>query len=105
LIICPGRGKEISFGESAPVPWRETRVFSHLRPADIHLNEEIEAHRSEVGHANAQHLDFELAEVSFEVGIVLASVSIIAHRRRLLGAAGAAATAGLVLMAAGLLFA
>jgi hypothetical protein len=29
------RGGEISFGESAPVPWRETRVFSHLRPEAV----------------------------------------------------------------------
>jgi hypothetical protein len=43
--------------------------------------------------------------VGFEVGIVLASISIIARRRWLLGAAGAAAMAGVALLAVGLLFA
>jgi|SRR3954447_24165593 len=83
----------------------EARVVFHLRPADTHLTEEIDAHHSEVDHANTQHLAFELAEVAFEVGIVLASISIIARRRWLLGAAGAAATAGVALLAIGLLFA
>jgi len=82
----------------------ETHIGEHLRPADAHLTEELKADRHEVDHANSKHLAFELAEVGFEVGIVLASVSIIARRRWLLGAAGAAATAGVVLLAAGLLF-
>jgi hypothetical protein len=97
-------------GASVPAQYRavararehEKRVADHLRPEDAHLNEEIDAHSSEIDHANAQHLDFELAEVAFEVGIVLASISIIARRRWLLGAAGAAATAGVALLAAGL---
>jgi hypothetical protein len=100
-------------GASIPARYRaaararehEKRVTDHLRPADAHLNEEIAAHRHEIDHANAQHLDFELAEVAFEVGIVLASISIIARRRWLLGAAGAAATAGVALLAVGLLLA
>jgi hypothetical protein len=83
----------------------ETRLADHLRPADAHLNEEIKADRSEVDHANSQHLAFELAEVAFEVGIVLASISIIARRRWLLGASGAAALAGVALLALGLQFA
>jgi len=83
----------------------EKRLVDHLRPADLHLNEEIEAHRSEIDHANAQHLDFELAEVGFEVAIVLASISIIARRRWLLGAAGAATAAGVALLAVGLFLA
>lgn len=82
----------------------EMRVGDDLRPADGHLAEEIAEGRSEVDHANSKHLAFELAEVAFEVGIVLASVSIIARRRWLLGAAGAAATAGVALLATGLLF-
>jgi hypothetical protein len=92
-------------GATAKAREHETRVVNRLRPTDAHLSEEIDAHRSEVDHANAQHLDFELAEVGFEVGIVLASISIIARRRWLLGAAGAAAAAGVALLAVGLLFA
>jgi hypothetical protein len=100
-------------GASIPARYRaaararehDRHVADHLRPEDAHLNEEIDAHNSEIDHANAQHLDFELAEVAFEVGIVLASISIIARRRWLLGAAGAAATAGVALLAVGLLIA
>jgi hypothetical protein len=92
------------YGAAAKAREHEGRVVNELGPADAHLNEEIAAHRSDVDHANSQHLAYELAEVGFEVGIVLASISIIARRRWLLGAAGAAAMAGVVLLAAALLF-
>ena len=46
---------------------------------------------------------YELAAVGLQVGIVLATVSIIARRRWLLAAGGAAATAGVVFMLVGLL--
>jgi hypothetical protein len=74
----------------------ETRVVERLRPIDVHLGED---------HANDRHLALELAEVGFEIGIVLASVSIIARRRWLLAGAGAAAMAGVALLAVGLLLA
>ena len=77
----------------------EARVVSELAPADARLADEIHAH----DHANTQHVDYELAEVGLQVGIVLASVSIIARRRWLLGVAGGAATAGVVLLLVGLL--
>jgi hypothetical protein len=83
----------------------EARIAGELRPADTHLSEEIAHHGDDVDHANVQHIDYELAEVGLQVGIVLASVSIIARRRWLLGAAGAAATAGVLLLLVGLLFA
>jgi Domain of unknown function (DUF4337) len=105
LLRILGATIPVRYAAAARAREHEKRVFDHLRPADVHLNEEIHAHRSEVDHANAQHLDFELAEVGFEIGIVLASISIIARRRWLLGAAGAAATAGVALLAVGLLFA
>src|SRR4051794_4737075 len=91
-------------GAAAKARVHEARVVNQLGPADAHLTEEIEAHSNEVDHANSQHLVYELAEVGFEVGIVLASISIIARRRWLLGAAGAAAMAGVALLAVGLLF-
>lgn|GEM_PF-1220599 len=81
----------------------EARIVEELEPADARLAAEIEHHRHDTDHANAQHIDYELAEVGLQVGIVLASVSIIARRRWLLGAAGAAATAGVVLLLVGLL--
>ena len=81
----------------------EARIVHELAPADARLNAEIEAHQHDTDHANTQHVDYELAAVALQVGIVLASVSIIARRRWLLGAGGAAATAGVVLLLVGLL--
>jgi hypothetical protein len=105
LLRVLGASIPARFRAAARAREHEKRVADHLRPEDAHLNEEIYAHRREIDHANAQHLDFELAEVAFEVGIVLASISIIARRRWLLGAAGAASTAGVALLAVGLLVA
>lgn len=81
----------------------EARIVEELVPADAHLQAEIAAHQHETDHANSQHVDYELGAVGLQVGIVLASVSIIARRRWLLGAGGAAATAGVVLLLVGLL--
>jgi hypothetical protein len=81
----------------------ERRVGGELRPADARLQAEIGDREEDADHANTQHVVYELSEVGLEVGIVLASVSIIAGRRWLLGAGGAAATAGVVLLLAGLL--
>jgi hypothetical protein len=103
LLRVLGTGIPARYRAAAHARAHEKRVFEHLRPADRHLEEEIAAHHHEVDHANTKHLDFELAEVAFEVGIVLASISIIARRRWLLGAAGAAATAGVALLVVGLL--
>ena len=83
----------------------EERVIHELAPADDRLEAEVRSHEHDTAHANTQHVEYELAEVGLQVGIVLASVSIIARRRWLLGAAGAAATAGVVLLLAGLLLA
>jgi Domain of unknown function (DUF4337) len=81
----------------------EAKVVHELEPADAELKHEIADHDAEIANANTKHVDYELAEVGLEVGIVLASVSIIAARRWLLGVAGAAATAGVVLIVVGLL--
>jgi hypothetical protein len=81
----------------------EARIVRELAPADAHLNDEIHAYEDHADHTNAQHVYYELGEVGLQVGIVLASVSIITRRRWLLGAGGAAATAGVVLLLLGLL--
>jgi hypothetical protein len=98
-------GEPTPANQAAAAKARELRalVVDRLRPADTHLEEEIEANRAEVDNANDRHLALELAEVGFEIGIVLASVSIIARRRWLLVGAGGAAAAGVVLLAVGLL--
>lgn len=88
---------------SAEALRHETRITHELKPADAHLNAEIQADEEAADHANTQHLDYELAEVGLQVGIVLASVSIIARRRWLLACGGAVATAGVLLLAVGLL--
>lgn len=82
---------------------QEARIVQELAPTDAHLNSEIQAHEHDTDDANTQHIDYELAEVGLQVGIVLASVSIIARRRWLLGAGGGAATAGVALLLVGLL--
>jgi hypothetical protein len=80
----------------------EAHVAADLAPADRALHEEIAEHEQHVSDYDEKHLDFELAEVGLEVGIVLASVSIIARREWLLGAGGAIATAGVVFLVIGL---
>jgi uncharacterized protein DUF4337 len=88
---------------SAAAAGHEARIQRELAPADGRLSEEMAARQRATDHADTQHVVYELAEVGLEVGIVLASVSIIAGRRWLLGAGGAAASAGVVLILAGLL--
>jgi rRNA maturation endonuclease Nob1 len=82
---------------------QEQRIVHELTPADAKIDAEIAHEEHEVDHANTQHIDYELAEVGLQIGIVLASVSIIVRRRWLLGAGGAAATAGVALLVVGLL--
>lgn len=81
----------------------ERRIARELRPADARLEAKVAADEHEVDHANTQHILYELAEVGLEVGIVLASVSIIVRRRWMLGTGGAVASAGVALLLVGLL--
>jgi hypothetical protein len=103
LLRILGAGSARRHRAAAGASRHEARVVQELAPADARLNAEIRAHERETDHANTQHIEYELAEVGLQVGIVLASVSIIARRRWLLGAGGAAATAGVVLLLVGLL--
>ena len=99
----PRRGQRAGAARRRRGAAHETRIAQELEPADARLNAEIHADEDEADHANTQHLDYELAEVGLQVGIVLASVSIIARRRWLLACGGAAATAGVLLLLVGLL--
>lgn len=103
LLEALGAGSAQVRRASAEALRHETRIAHELEPADARLNAEIRADEDEANHANTQHLDYELAEVALQVGIVLASVSIIARRRWLLACGGAAATAGVLLLLVGLL--
>lgn len=103
MLRVLGAGGAREHDAAAAAGEHEARIVEELEPADADLVAEIQSHEDETAHANTQHIDYELAEVGLQVGIVLASVSIIARRRWLLGAAGAAATAGVVLLLVGLL--
>jgi hypothetical protein len=104
MLRVLGEGNPAERQAAAAARDHEARVIEDLAPADKHLNEEIVDHEHEVDHANTKHVDFELGEVGLEVGIVLASVSLITRRRWLLGFAGTAAAAGAVLVLVGVLF-
>ena len=78
-----------------------TASSKELVPADHALTEEIHHDEQHVDHYNDKHLLFELAEVGLEVGIVLSTVSIIAHRRWLLAGGAAVGIIGTVLLVAG----
>jgi hypothetical protein len=56
----------------------------------------------EVDHANDKHLIYELAVVALQIGIVLASVSIIARRRFLLTGSWAIGIAGVLVLIVGI---
>lgn len=81
----------------------EHRIDKELVPADHALTEEMHHEEEHVDHYNSKHLLYELAEVGLEVGIVLSTVSIIAHRRWLLGTGAAVGVVGAVLLVAGAL--
>jgi hypothetical protein len=79
----------------------EGRVRQELVPADHALTEEMHHDEEHVDHYNSKHLLYELAEVGLEVGIVLATVSIIAHRRWLLAGGAAVGIVGTILLLVG----
>lgn len=102
ILRVLGTGGAVEARAAATARKHEARIADQLKPADARLHHEVEDHEHEVSHADTKHFDYELAEVGLEVGIVLASVSIIVRRRWLLGAGGAVATAGVVLLVVGL---
>jgi Domain of unknown function (DUF4337) len=103
LLKVLGTGTPAERVAAAHTRAHEAKVTEELEPADARLRDEIAAHDVEVDDANTKHLDYELAEVGLEVGIVLASVAIITRRRWLILVGSAAATVGVVLIAVGLL--
>jgi hypothetical protein len=103
LLRALGQGSPQERGAATEAERHEDRVVGELKPTDARLEDRVHDYAHDTDHANTQHIDYELAEVGLQVGIVLATVSIIASRRWLLVAGGAAATAGVVLLLAGLL--
>jgi hypothetical protein len=66
------------------------------------VQEKVSAAHAELNHANDEHLLYELAVVALQIGIVLASVSIIARRRFLLYGGTVAGVVGAVVLVIGL---
>jgi len=81
----------------------DARIVNELAPIDRKLADQIRLHQRERDHANDRHLVFELSAIGFQVGIVLAGVSIIARRRWLLLGSAIVGLAGLVVMMTGLI--
>ena len=77
----------------------DARIVNELAPSDRRLADQIRLHQRDRNHANDRHLMFELSAIGFQVGIVLAGVSIIARRRWLLAGS---AIVGLAVMMTGL---
>jgi preprotein translocase subunit SecF len=74
-----------------------------LDPVIKELDKQAAEQQRAVKHSNDQHLLFELAVVGLQIGIVLASVSIIVRRRWLLGGAGLMGLVGVGVLIAGFL--
>src|SRR3954452_20050529 len=87
---------------SAKAEALDARVVRELAPLDRKLAHQIHLHHRERDHANERHLAFEVAAIGFQIGIVLAGVSILVRRRWLLGTGGVAGLAGLVVLITGL---
>lgn len=100
-VLAKGRRDEAAAAVAAAA--HEQRIAKELVPADEALVEEMGHDEEHVTHYNHKHLLYELAEVGLEVGIVLSTVSIIAHRRWLLGGGIALGLIGAILLVAGLI--
>jgi preprotein translocase subunit SecF len=77
------------------------QTATSLDPVIKKLGSQAREQTRSVNHSNNQHLLFELAVVGLQIGIVLASVSIIVRRRWLLGGGALVAVAGVGLLIAG----
>jgi hypothetical protein len=95
-------GSPLERGASAKAEALDARIENELAPIDRRLADQISLHQRERDHANDRHLVFEVSTIGFQVGIVLAGISIIVRRRWLLAGGGIVGVAGLVFMIAGL---
>ena len=96
-------GSPLARGASAKAEALDARIEHELAPIDRKLADQINHDQRERDHANDRHLVFEVSTIGFQVGIVLAGISIIVRRRWLLAGGGIAGVAGLVFMIAGLI--
>jgi hypothetical protein len=95
-------GSPLARGASAKAEALDARIENELAPIDRRLADQITHDHRERDHADDRHFVFEVSTIGFQVGIVLAGISIIVRRRWLLAGGGIAGAAGLVFMIAGL---
>jgi hypothetical protein len=70
LLKVLGTGAPAEGRAAARARAHDAKIVEELEPRDARLRRESAAKGREVGRADTQHIDFELAEVGFEVGIV-----------------------------------
>jgi hypothetical protein len=80
----------------------DARIEKELAPTDRRLADQIDNEQRKRDHADHLHLMFELSAIGFEIGIVLAGISIIVRRRWLLAGGGFAGLVAFAFMIAGL---
>jgi hypothetical protein len=85
--------------QDAAAPLNDTA--NKLDPVIKELDKTAAEQARSVKHNNDAHLLYELAVVGLQIGIVLASVSIIVRRRWLLAGAGGIGVAGVAVLIAG----
>jgi Domain of unknown function (DUF4337) len=99
LSVSGDRGLSAASKAGADELDKHTKEFDQAAKA---LKGDAADAREEVDHANQQHLIYELAVVGVQIGIVLASVSIIARRRFLLTGSWVLGVAGVAVLMFGL---
>jgi len=99
LSVSGDRGLSTASKAGADELDKHTKQFDQ---ATTELKAQAADAREEVDDANHRHLVYELAVVGIQIGIVLASVSILARRRFLLTGSWVVGIAGVVVLIVGL---
>lgn len=81
----------------------DRKIVAHYKPIDERLEHQVAEYQHDRDHAEDRHLLAELAAVGLQIGIVLASISIIARRRWLLLGGSGVGVAAVGLLAAAFL--
>jgi hypothetical protein len=103
ILRVVAAGSPLARRANATAQVLDARIVKELAPIDRQLGDQIRVDQRERDRANDRHLMFELSAIGFQVGIVLAGVSIIVRRRWLLGGSAIVGLAGLVVMMIGLI--
>ncbi len=101
-VVAAGGAKQAA--AAAKAEELENRIQGEFAPVDRRLTAAVAADQHERDHADTQHLIYELAEVGFQIGIVLAGVSILTRRRWLLAGGGLLGVTALVVLIVGFVY-